>query len=191
MSVSPSQPQADTYHGLLMGAEEYLALGETFERYELIHGVVCLMPRPSVLHQAVLAELIGQLGGFQRGECRFFASVDLVLARDIVYAPDIVAYRPGRLAGIPERLDTPPDLVIEILSYGTKAFDLTTKHNDYERFGVGEYWTYDPADKSARAFRRGGADLRFLMTSIREDELASEALAGFVLDLRPLRQLGA
>jgi Uma2 family endonuclease len=128
---------AECYHGLLMDADRYLALGETFERYELVHGVVCRMPRPTVLHQAMLAEIIGQLRSPEARGSQFFASVDAVLAPDVVYAPDVVGYVPGRLAGIPERLDTPPNLVIEILSHGTKAFDLTTKHNDYERFGVG------------------------------------------------------
>ena len=37
-----------------------------------------------------------------------------------------------------------PDLVVEILSAGSKPLDLITKRDDYDAFGVGEYWVVDP-----------------------------------------------
>ena len=63
MSAVPRRPQGG-YAGLRMTAEEYLALGETNARYELIDGVVCMSPKPSPLHQKILRFIQGQLEAF-------------------------------------------------------------------------------------------------------------------------------
>jgi Uma2 family endonuclease len=41
-----------------------------------------------------------------------------------------------------------PDLVVEILSPGTRRRDLTTKRELYAQSGVPEYWTVDPDARS-------------------------------------------
>src|ERR1043165_8849133 len=180
--------EAYGYFGLRMGADDFLALGQTHERYELVHGVVCMSPRPNTLHQRLLTLISLQLEVYAKSKpgVRFFPDVDVVLSPDTVYAPDLVCYRPGRIKAYPIRLDTPPDLIIEILSHGTKSFDLTTKLEDYQKFGVGEYWTYDPADGQLRVFRRDGAELGRVMVS--GDTFECATLPGFVIDLRPLRE---
>ena len=39
-----------------------------------------------------------------------------------------------------------PDFVLEVASPTTGIVDYTDKRRDYERFGVGEYWRFDPSD---------------------------------------------
>ena len=39
-----------------------------------------------------------------------------------------------------------PDFVLEVASPTTGSIDYTDKREDYERFGVGEYWRFDPSD---------------------------------------------
>ena len=39
-----------------------------------------------------------------------------------------------------------PDFVLEVASPTTGRADYTDKRQDYERFGVGEYWRFDPSD---------------------------------------------
>ena len=39
-----------------------------------------------------------------------------------------------------------PDFVLEVASPTTGRADYTDKRVDYERFGVGEYWRFDPSD---------------------------------------------
>ena len=38
----------------------------------------------------------------------------------------------------------PPDFVLEVASVSTGVIDYTTKRSDYERYGVREYWRFDP-----------------------------------------------
>ena len=53
-------------------------------------------------------------------------------------------------------IDAPPDLIVEILSPGTRQRNLTTKRNLYDRFGVQEYWIVDPDARSATVLALAG-----------------------------------
>lgn len=177
------------YAGLRMTADEYLALGETQQRYELIDGVVVMSPSPRPLHNRLalrIAALIDQHGGFGKA-CLVFPETEIRLNRGKVYRPDITVYKAGRLPANVERLELPPDLVVEILSPGSKPFDYITKRDDYEAFGVQEYWVVDPETGGVRAWHRHGSKL--IETPVEGDTLASFAIAGFVLALKDIRAL--
>ena len=47
-----------------------------------------------------------------------------------------------------------PDLVVEILSPGTRKTDEVTKRKLYEQFDVREYWVVDPELDAVKAYRR-------------------------------------
>lgn len=182
------------YAGLRMTAAEYLALGETTERYELIDGVVVMSPSSLPRHGRMAAELIRQIGNFVHASSgsnppQLFTETDLLLSSSIVYRPDISAYGPGRLGAAVERLDTPPDLIVEILSPSTKPLDLITKRGDYERFGVGEYWVGDPETGAVRCWRRRGREL--VEETVAGDNLACASIAGLRVDLAAVRRVCA
>lgn len=187
MSAAPRYPADFGHAGLRMTAAEFFAIGETEERLHLVDGVVVMSPRPTLVHQKILRLLLKQLGAYldrhPGAEC--FPDVDWELRPNTVYSPDIACYAPGRLSVTPARLTSAPDLVIEILSPVTKAFDLTTKKDDYERCGVGEYWTIDSADARLRCYRRDAG--RLAEVAITGETVESVALPGLVLHLRPLR----
>lgn len=176
-----------------MTAEGYLALGETSENYELVDGVVIMSPRPSRQHQKVLRLIMRQFEAFldahPDGDSRFdfYSDVDIRFSPRCVYAPDLCCFLTGRVPPLHATLDIPPDLIVEILTPGNKTPDLIRKRADYGRFGVREYWVIEPADGAVRSFRRRDADL--IELPVAGDSLASEAIEGFVLDLRPLRVL--
>ena len=44
-----------------------------------------------------------------------------------------------------DRQGKPPDFVLEVASPTTGVVDYTAKRSDYERFGVTEYWRFDPS----------------------------------------------
>jgi Uma2 family endonuclease len=109
-----------------------------------------------------------------------------------VYRPDLSAYTMGRLPDWVDRLEVAPDLIVEVLSPATRAMDLTTKRDDYERFGVRECWAIDPSDASVRCWAREGERLVERARAMSQGGLlrsvASDAIAGFVLDVAALRR---
>ncbi len=189
MSAAPKHDPRLGYAGLRMTADEFLMLGETAERYELIDGVVVMSPSPTPGHNQVAAEVLYQAMGFakQTNQASVFHETDVRFAREKVYRPDIAVYVADRMSMRIDRLDIAPDLIVEILSAGTKMLDLITKRDDYDRFGVAEYWTIDPENGDARCWRRQGS--RLCEVPIEGSAIQSSAIAGFTLDLMPIRAL--
>jgi Uma2 family endonuclease len=186
MSALPKLPFQYGYAGLRMTAEQFLALGETSDRLELIDGVVTLSPSPSYRHQKVSTLIQAQIMNWAAEHPGTEAAhdVDIRLSSMLVYCPDIVVFAPGRFPTEPDRLVQPPDLVIELLSPSNANSDLITKRADYEAFGVREYWVIDPQDGTARVFRNEGG--KFVNIAVQGFTIPSTALSGFTLDLRPL-----
>jgi Uma2 family endonuclease len=168
-----------------MTAEEFLALGQTQARHELIQGVVMTSPRPRPRHWKATFAVLVQLGEFERsgGRVDVYGETDLRVHDAAVFRPDICVYAAAP-DGIPDTLTRVPDLVIEVLSPGTKGLDLITKREEYERAGVKEYWVVDPeadAQSRVRAWRRDGDAL--VKAPVQGESLPSSAIAGFTLDL--------
>lgn len=187
MTAFTSQFGEIGYHGLCMTAEEYCALGETDDRYELIHGVVCMSPSPVPRHNEVMYRIMAQLS--RHAGLRVFPETDLRLSPATVYRPDICVYKAEALPAEVTRLDLPPSLIVEVLSPKTKPLDLITKRADYERFGVGEYWVVAPAECTVRQWCRGPTG--FVERVSGESSVRCEALPGLVLDCTALRWPGA
>jgi Uma2 family endonuclease len=137
----------------------------------------------------VLQLLQEQAGAWRRARkgSRVIPGVDNRLGGGLVYRPDLAIFAPGRLKTTPERLDLPPDLVVEVLSPSSKATDMIKKRGDYERFGVREYWVIDPENGRAKAWIRQGS--QFVEWAIEGQLLAASSFDGFVLDLSSLRSL--
>lgn len=71
---------------------------------------------------------------------------------DDIRIPDLMFVRDADLALLREQngyvIDSQgkaPDFVLEVASPTTGIVDYTDKRRDYERFGVGEYWRFDPS----------------------------------------------
>lgn len=188
MSTAPRYPADIGYAGLQMSADEYLALGETQERYELINGVVVMSPSPTPRHQKAVTRLLLQLIQWQdrHAGAEVFPDTNIKLGSGKVYCPDVVVYGPGRLTTMPERLVLPPDVVVEVVSPGSKPLDLITKRDDYDAFGVGEYWVLDPTDVSARVWRRSGP--RMLEVGVEPDAIQCASIPGLRVDLAAIRR---
>lgn len=65
---------------------------------------------------------------------------------DLIVVPDCdiaLVYEQGGYAI--DRQGKAPDFVLEVASPTTGRADYTDKRADYERFGIGEYWRFDPS----------------------------------------------
>lgn len=172
---------APRYGGLRMSADDYLELRDDGYRYELINGVVLMSPSPSFGHQRVGSRIVRAIGDYieprKLGEVVY--ETDVRFAPDLVYRPDIVFYAAARVAQLANRLDIPPDLVIELASPSTEPMDLRTKRDDYERYGVREYWVIGPDSAHQFVLESG----RFVEKAIKNRKIVSVVLGGFSLDL--------
>ncbi|MCC6360957.1 MAG: Uma2 family endonuclease [Phycisphaerales bacterium] len=180
------------FSGMRMTVDEFLSLPDDGGKYELVDGVVLMSPWPSPPHQKVAGEIFAQIKWFLRTHAlgEVFMEIDVHLGRspaggDLVYGPDVIFVRSERVRSMHERIVGPPDLVVEVVSPGSRGRDTITKRGDYERFGVGEYWIIDPARDAMTFLRLQGG--QFVEVNPNPDTFASHAVAGFVLDLKPIR----
>ncbi len=180
---------APRYNGLRMTAAGYASLPDDGYWYELIQGVVVLSPSPGRMHQ----DIAGLIYFLLRSHIEVHAGgaggtllyeVDVTLASDEVYRPDLCYFAPGRLDPGSQRIEVVPDLIIEIVSVGSAARDLGAKREAYERAGVGEYVVVDPIVKRIVVFER--RDNQFVEVPVGE-AIELRALPGFRLDLVRVR----
>lgn len=138
--------------------EDYFRMAPQSRICEFIHGEV-IMHSPVLLRHARLVRFLSEiLAGFlrARGLGELLAEPHTMrLVPDLDYEPDLFVVRTGRVAALtPRCLEGPADLVIEIVSSGTRTHDLKRKRADYEAHGVGEYWAVDHERQRLHAFRR-------------------------------------
>jgi len=181
-----------SYAGRRLSAQDYFALGETEERYELIDGVVCMSPGPFPVHGSVIAEITAQIVTYLKIHPigRVFVEVDVSLGKsrrggDLVYRPDLVVLRADQVAANFKRIVEPPAIVVEVVSESSRRMDRETKKGDYERFGVAEYWVID-SESGTMAFHRL-QQTRYVELPTDANTYRCEILSGFALDLAAVR----
>jgi Uma2 family endonuclease len=169
--------------------EDYVLIPEDGKRHEIIDGEHYVTPAPFVPHQSLLVELTLRIGGFVKAHRlgRFLvAPTDVLLSPYDIVQPDLlfVSNQRASVVGL-KNIEGAPDLVIEILSRSTRKLDEQLKLRAYERYGVQEYWMFDPARKSVQRWERRSERLvsaPFLSAGAK-DVLTSPLLPGFELPL--------
>jgi Uma2 family endonuclease len=144
--------------------DDFLLFPDDGLRHELIDGEHYVTPSPNMNHQRVSGRLHLVIGNYLRanpiGEL-FYAPFDVVFSRFDVVEPDLLYLSNARAAQAltDKNVQGVPNLVVEILSKGTRRRDETLKLQLYERCGVDEYWLVDPERARIRVHRL--ADGRF------------------------------
>lgn len=128
--------------------EDYRQFPDDGRRHEIINGDHHVSAAPSLYHQWVLTRLVVQLYHHVCEPGLGYlapAPVDTVLSESDVVQPDIVVTLDRDEAVIRrERIEGPPDLIVEILSPSTAYRDRGLKLDLYQTAGVREYWIVDP-----------------------------------------------
>jgi len=175
--------------------EDYVLLPEDGRRHEIIDGEHYVSPAPFLSHQRLAFRLTLSVGGFietNRLGLFFFAPADVLLSLYDVVQPDLFFISNERAAIAREKnVQGAPDLVIEILSKGTRRLDERIKLEAYERCGVQEYWLFDRFRKGAQIWERmddGGFRLRPFLSAAARDVLTSPLLPEFELPLAEIFQ---
>jgi Uma2 family endonuclease len=122
---------------------------ETLQRRELVWGVLREPPAPFYGHQRVVTDLavLLQRHSRVRGLGQVCVSpIDVVLdgPNALILQPDIVFISTARLGIVRNQVWGAPDLVVEVLSPGTAAYDRRRKLGWFKQYGVIECWFVDP-----------------------------------------------
>jgi len=137
--------------------EDFLLFPDDGKRHELIDGEHIMSPSPFTKHQRVSFNLAGILFSFLKqyplGKV-FAAPMDVVLSDTDVVEPDLLFIASEHASIITAKhIMGVPDLVVEIISTGSRKTDEIIKRRLYEQFGVKEYWIIDPELESIKVYR--------------------------------------
>ncbi len=163
MTTSPDNLQVTTLADWVPGPNqgdwtynEYLNLPDDGKRYEIADGVLLLTPSSTGSHQ----DTIGEVCFYLRSHVKL-AGLGLVIqapfivelsAKD-VFQPDIFVVMNAHLDRVQEKkVVGAPDLVVEVSTSGTAAFDRLTRYDTYEYTGVQEYWILNLERRTVEIF---------------------------------------
>jgi Uma2 family endonuclease len=163
--------------------EDYLALPDDGRHYELIEGELVLNPTPITRHQWIAGNIYYAIRNYFEDHHigkTFMAPLDVVLADDVVLQPDVMVILRERFSIIGEKnIQGAPNIVVEVLSDGTRKWDETVKRKLYERYGVDEYWIVDPVIEVVKIYRRSGVSF------VRAAEISTESGGDITSPLLP------
>ena len=173
--------------------EEWQALPETKRKCEVVDGVLVMPPSPTDAHQWIGFEIASRLSQFVSGQ---ELGVVLMAPRDVliqraplrIRQPDVLflsasragVRRPADLVGV-SRIETAPDLVVEVLSPSNTARDVAERLADYRSIGVPECWLASFEARTIEVVRLAGEGDQATATYGLGDVLRSEVLSGFEL----------
>ncbi len=126
---------------------EHLAqMPDDGKRYEILEGELVVSPSPKTKHQRAVLNLAATLRTAEQagyGQV-YIAPLDVVFDPYNVTEPDVLFVGSDQLRIVTEdNVQGAPDLVVEVLSKGTRERDFGAKLRLYARYGVSYYWIVD------------------------------------------------
>lgn len=166
--------------------QDYLALPEDGNRYEIIEGVLYMSPSPLSVHQLISKRLGYFLYQLElKGQGFLYAApLDVHMPDCTPVQPDLIFLTSEQRELIQERgIFGAPHLLVEILSPGSRSLDRVKKLNKYAAAGVVQYILVDPEAGTLEWLQLEGAGYRLLQSLGEED---SWTFRGQSLALRQL-----
>ena len=148
-----------------------LAYEEYYEekyRSELLNGAIVLMsPRPATNHNRIIKNIFYAFESYLRGKlCEAFPDgTDVYLTKKDRVIPDVMIVCSKEKIQA-DGIHGAPDLIVEVLSPGTRKRDRGYKQELYARCGVQDYWIVDPENKSVEVYLPNGG--QFMLNEVYE-----------------------
>lgn len=178
--ASPTKPQRK--NRIWTFAELEAELPETNQPTELWDGELIMPPSPSFGHQENALLLYKRLDAWvneRRLGKVVTAPMDMVLSPHRSVQPDVLFISKERLGIIQRCVRGPADLVIEVVSPGSRHRDRIEKRDLYEQYGVREFWLIDPEAKTVEVFFLENEQYRLLGRFRSGRSAESRLLPGF------------
>lgn len=131
-----------------MTVEEFRRLPEGPPFYDFVRGEAIEVNKPTGRHWLIATRLGNLLYEHVKAHHLglVYGEIDVELTEDLSYGPDIVYLNAAHVDRYDEEsgdLHGVPDLIVEITSPSTAAYDRVDKFNDYFNAGVPWYWMVD------------------------------------------------
>jgi Uma2 family endonuclease len=176
--------------------EDLLAIPEDKRRHEIIDGELVQKVMPSPHHGHGLVRLSARIGdpygrpAGRRGPGGWWilADIDVELAPDQIYRPDLAGWRRERMPTLPKAspVRIRPDWVCEILSPSNATNDTIKKFRTYHRCQVPHYWILDPTNESLVVYRWAEEGYLAVATAQRGERVRAEPFDAVEIDLDEL-----
>lgn len=132
--------------------EMYAEMPDDGNRYEILEGELYLLMQACKTEYMIL-----------------MAPLDVILSRTNVVQPDLILIHQSRMDIVKKRgIEGSPDLLVEVLSPGSRGRDRVRKANIYAKHGVPEYWIVDPKGQTLE--RHVLADGRYELKAVFEED---------------------
>jgi len=165
--------------------EDYAALPDDGQHYEIVNGVLIMAPAPTPEHQSIAVRIAYylfphiDLAGIGK---LFTGPLDVDLGPKNVYQPDVVVVLNAHLDRIAaKKIIGAPDLVVEVASPSTAAYDRLTKYDTYARAGVAEYWMVKPESHEVEVFALEGKEYHRLGIFSEQQTIPSRVVPGLLV----------
>lgn len=159
--IAPSATLSPLVHRYTL--EEFFALDPPHGggHYELIAGVLYIVPPPSGPHHLATSQLNLTFAAYATAHpdrCVLFVPrTPIWTPQDTYLEPDLFLVATHRMRTMDAGHLTTADLVVEILSPGSAAYDRTAKADTYAALGVAELWLVDLEARSIEQRRLAGS----------------------------------
>jgi Uma2 family endonuclease len=169
--------------------ELLVELPETTTPIELWEGEFVMSPSPSFFHQKLIDRFHDRLKAWvvprTLGET-CMAPMDMILTQRQVAQPDVLFVAKDRLGIIQDRVRGPADLVLEVISPGSRQKDRIEKRDLYEQHGIQEYWIIDPDAQTVETLFLEAGEYRLVGRWHPGDTARSRLLDGFTVSVGEL-----
>lgn len=164
--------------------EEFLAWCADDVRAEWVDGRIIVMSPASKVHARLARFLTSVLGDFvderELGEVlatEYQARLNPAIRRtpDVLFVSEASSQRL-----LPQHLEGPPDLAMEIVSPESIDRDWHQKYSEYQAAGVREYWIIDPMQRRVEAHTLSPSE-HYQPIALEDGRLLSSVVPGFYL----------